>query len=470
MALGLGDTSAEKDNQDGVLHDPKGCYYEGGALKWNEEMTNNGNCSSSEVCLCSYSMFLPVGLTQCDLPPPSTVPFQPVIALAGDRQAAAFPIPIRLTVKSTSARGRILSRAFDQPLARIGDSGGAYTMDLLHLCLRYATACQGDACAAQRQAKPFCRTLVEYDAHHGFELFVQGTVRVQITLVEPAGLSLGVTDVLEVTVPQETDVLSRAEYFEKFAAEEREHPFGGKYYGLFAVLIRELFAPDTVSAAGQRLYISRAPNSDAATLGETIRQHGFRAVHDISSSLAITAAEIGLARGGHSSTILHDLEPTLLKTLYGVDPFLAYYDDLDIFAQKRQAEFDAMHDFVRQRLADEEAARYGASATSRFTLLRQPSVEGAHNGIPPTVPVHAVFIDGDHQAQSVMDDLEAWFPRVVSGGLIVGDDYHLETVERGVNMFLEKLPPGTPRPTVFSVSRPISPKYRLFAFVKPSMP
>ena len=64
-----------------------------------------------------------------------------------------------------------------------------------------------------------------------------------------------------------------------------------------------------------------------------------------------------MARGGHSSTILHDHEPTLLKTLYGVDPFLAYYDDLDIFAQKRQAEFDAMHDFVRQRLADEEAAR-----------------------------------------------------------------------------------------------------------------
>ena len=54
--------------------------------------------------------------------------------------------------------------------------------------------------------------------------------------------------------------------------------------------------------------------------------------------------------------------------------------------------------------------------------------------------------------------------------LDVGDDYHLESVERGVGMFLEALPPGTPRPTVFSISRPISPKYKLFAFVKPAVP
>ena len=65
VALDLDDTSAVKDNQDGVSYDPKGCYYEGGALKWNEKMTNDGDCSSNDVCLCNDG----VGLMQCDLCP-----------------------------------------------------------------------------------------------------------------------------------------------------------------------------------------------------------------------------------------------------------------------------------------------------------------------------------------------------------------------------------------------------------------
>ena len=149
---------------------------------------------------------------------------------------------------------------------------------------------------------------------------------------------------------------------------------------------------------------------------------------------------------------------------------MAHYDNADIFAERKQPEFDAMHDFVRQRLADEETARYGASAKSRFSMLRQSSVQAARGGIPLTVPIHAVFIDGNHRAQAVMDDLQSWFPRVVSGGLIVGDDYHMESVKRGIDLFLEALPLGMPRPTVFSVSRPVSPRYKLFAFIKPAMP
>ena len=36
---------------------------------------------------------------------------------------------------------------------------------------------------------------------------------------------------------------------------------------------------------------------------------------------------------------------------------------------------------------------------------------------------HLVFIDGDHTARGVLRDLEAWVPKVRSGGVISGHDY-----------------------------------------------
>ena len=61
--LGMLDTSASDDNQDGVWHDPKGCYFEGGALKYNKLNTNTGDCDATDQCLCDV-----VGLSCTDCP------------------------------------------------------------------------------------------------------------------------------------------------------------------------------------------------------------------------------------------------------------------------------------------------------------------------------------------------------------------------------------------------------------------
>ena len=42
--LNLNDKTAEYDNQDGISHDPKGCYYESNTLKFNGHMSNTGSC------------------------------------------------------------------------------------------------------------------------------------------------------------------------------------------------------------------------------------------------------------------------------------------------------------------------------------------------------------------------------------------------------------------------------------------
>ena len=51
--LQLPDPIVQNDNQPkGVSYDPKGCYYEGGVLKFNTGNRNTGACSSSDNCLC----------------------------------------------------------------------------------------------------------------------------------------------------------------------------------------------------------------------------------------------------------------------------------------------------------------------------------------------------------------------------------------------------------------------------------
>ena len=46
--LGFSDTTSTNDYNGHVSYDPRGCYYEGGSLKFNSEMTNTGSCSTSD--------------------------------------------------------------------------------------------------------------------------------------------------------------------------------------------------------------------------------------------------------------------------------------------------------------------------------------------------------------------------------------------------------------------------------------
>ena len=52
--LGLPDTSASDDNDgNGPDSDPPYCYFESSTLTFNQDATNTGGCSTSDVCLCT---------------------------------------------------------------------------------------------------------------------------------------------------------------------------------------------------------------------------------------------------------------------------------------------------------------------------------------------------------------------------------------------------------------------------------
>ena len=45
--------------------------------------------------------------------------------------------------------------------------------------------------------------------------------------------------------------------------------------------------------------------------------------------------------------------------------------------------------------------------------------------------VAAVIVDGDHTLEVVEDDVYNWWPKVIEGGIMVGDDIELESVRQG---------------------------------------
>jgi len=45
--------------------------------------------------------------------------------------------------------------------------------------------------------------------------------------------------------------------------------------------------------------------------------------------------------------------------------------------------------------------------------------------------VAAVIVDGDHTMDVVQDDVENWWPKVMEGGIMVGDDVGLDSVKSG---------------------------------------
>ena len=50
-----------------------------------------------------------------------------------------------------------------------------------------------------------------------------------------------------------------------------------------------------------------------------------------------------------------------------------------------------------------------------------------------------IMIDGAHEHEAVMDDIENWWPKLKKDGLMFGDDYNLEAVSLAVDKSIQKI-------------------------------
>lgn len=149
---------------------------------------------------------------------------------------------------------------------------------------------------------------------------------------------------------------------------------------------------------------------------------------------AKNVAEIGVAYGYHAHCILQT-NPGI--SYFGIDPYLPDYDPEDVFCREVSSFFsepDRGRAMARLRaVVSESLSVYG----ERVTLCHKKSEDAArdfHDGF-----FDLVFVDGDHTYNGVKADLNSWWPKIKSGGILCGDDWRsFEGVRAAVNEFAER--------------------------------
>jgi len=126
--------------------------------------------------------------------------------------------------------------------------------------------------------------------------------------------------------------------------------------------------------------------------------------------------EVGVNRGMNSWYILTECHN--INTLIGVDHYLPYVD------------------WDRPITKDEQDSNYSVLTKNmmlmgdRFNLIKEPSQSAADKLDHDAYDF--VFIDGGHSIKQVLRDLDSWYPKVRTGGLIAGHDSHLFSVNFAV--------------------------------------
>lgn len=117
-------------------------------------------------------------------------------------------------------------------------------------------------------------------------------------------------------------------------------------------------------------------------------------------------AEIGCAFGGYARTVLGQWKG---KKYFMVDPWKR--QSSEVYREKT--------DGVNYDRWYEECLEL-SKQDPRVALIRAMSVDAA-----PLIPdgsLDFVYIDGNHAGRNVLEDMDAWWPKVKNGGLFSGHD------------------------------------------------
>lgn len=141
-------------------------------------------------------------------------------------------------------------------------------------------------------------------------------------------------------------------------------------------------------------------------------------------NLPLVAAEIGVAEGNFS----RDLLEAGLEKLYSVDAW-----------KTLPQAGDGGHD-------QEWHNKNYASAIYKLDKYKEKSIvlRGVSHEMVKQVPDNSLglaYFDGDHSYLGVIENLEDWYPKVVSGGIISSHDYEMEQygVKQAFKYFCEKI-------------------------------
>ena len=129
------------------------------------------------------------------------------------------------------------------------------------------------------------------------------------------------------------------------------------------------------------------------------------------------AVEVGVY-GGEATVIFADY----FKQVIAVDPWISGYDDADIASNA--CDLNLVYESYLQRIKDKP----------NITTIRQKSLDALAE--VPDKSIDFVYIDGNHQHEMALQDIQGWLPKVKTGGIMSGHDYNMESVNKAVSKVL----------------------------------
>jgi len=133
----------------------------------------------------------------------------------------------------------------------------------------------------------------------------------------------------------------------------------------------------------------------------------------------LVGVEIGIAKAQNALSILQELR---IKKLFLVDPYVPYLENGQVVS------YQEFYEEAMQKI----------SGLKQVVFLHKTS-EQALEDIDE--PLDFVYIDGNHSYEYVKQDIENYFPKVTTGGVLGGHDYtpfNVEDVAKAVNEFVGK--------------------------------
>lgn len=136
----------------------------------------------------------------------------------------------------------------------------------------------------------------------------------------------------------------------------------------------------------------------------------------------IIGCEIGVLNGYNLYNILSQVEN--IKKVYAIDPWVEYQDwnnyitNSSIQNSKKNA-FEILNDFNKK-----------VCIIEKFSHEAYYEIEDDE--------LDFIFIDGNHSYKAVLEDLNNFYKKIKSGGIISGHDFQLFEVKKAVVEFREK--------------------------------
>lgn len=129
--------------------------------------------------------------------------------------------------------------------------------------------------------------------------------------------------------------------------------------------------------------------------------------------------ELGVFRGVNAKYVFENYD---IKKMYLIDPYVPL-DYLQQYFGTEEIQNES------KKIAKNNLIKYNEKC-----IWLEDFSENIHGEIS-NESADIIYIDGNHSFETVLSDLQLYYPKIKSGGLIIGDDYNEGGVAKAIEVF-----------------------------------